>query len=407
MPVAQAKLGFSPELGYALRRGFTWQTAYDTVDENVYYFLHWEEFVPHNVIRRAGPVRPLSTASLPALGNVRAASSLGEMTLDDVLSDARSRLQGFIVLQRGKIVYERYPGMRADDHHIWNSISKTIAGLLVGLLEAEGRIDVDRPIETYLPELSRTDWQGIRVIDILDMASGLDLAESDKARNDPATSFNQFWRIELGDTSALPARTADEILFSVKRAGPPGRVFEYSSMNTKMLGILAERVSGLRLAELLSERVWSQMGAEGDAQVGVNLQGGAAIYGMVSSRLRDLARYGLLYTPSWSTVAGRRIVPPVLLQKIQKGCRPQLYAASGRAHASEATFTAVCNSRQWDAVYADGDLFKGGARGQGLYVSPERDIVVAWFGTTSESGWQNYARLISKALAPDGERRAL
>jgi CubicO group peptidase (beta-lactamase class C family) len=400
IPVAHAKHGFAADLAYRLRGGFTWQSAYDTGDRNLYYFLHWEELVPHNLIRRAGSVRQLSRASSGALGSVKAVSSLGEMTLDEMLTDARSRLQGFIVVHRGKILYEQYPGMREDDHHIWNSISKTIAGLLVGLLEIEGRIEVDQPIERYLPELARTDWRGVRVIDILDMATGLDLVENEKSRNDPATSFNQFWRIELGDTSGSGTRTADEILFAVKRARPAGEIFEYSSMNTKMLGLLAERISGLRLAELFSERVWSQIGAEGDAQVGVNLQGGAAIYGMVSSRLRDLARYGLLYTPSWSAVASRRIVPPSLLEKIQKGCRPDLYAASGRASTSDPASRPVCNSRQWDAVYGDGDIYKGSARGQGLYVSPARDVVIAWFGTTSESGWQNYARAISKAIVP-------
>ena len=35
---------------------------------------------------------------------------------------------------------------------------------------------------------------------------------------------------------------------------------------------------------------------------------------------------------------------------------------------------------QWDAVWADGDFFKYGFRGQGLYISPTRDLVVAFFG---------------------------
>ena len=60
-----------------------------------------------------------------------------------------------------------------------------------------------------------------------------------------------------------------------------------------------------------------------------------------------------------------------------------------------------CNSRQWDAVYPDGDFYKGGARGQGLYVSPSRDVVVGWYSTTMESGWVNYARAIAKTLGPN------
>jgi hypothetical protein len=61
-----------------------------------------------------------------------------------------------------------------------------------------------------------------------------------------------------------------------------------------------------------------------------------------------------------------------------------------------------CNSRQWDVVFDDGDMFKGGARGQGLYVSPSRNVVVVWFSTTSESGWMNYGRAIAQMLVPTG-----
>lgn len=399
LPVSEARDGIPAAMSYLMRQGFTSTNAYYTGDQNLYYFLHWEEFVPHNVVRRGGPVRALDAAPGGGIGGIVAETSLGEQTLDELIADARSRVQGFVVVRDGRILYERYPGMREEDHHLWFSVSKTVAGLLVGLLEEEGKIDVAKSIDWYLPELAATYWKGIRVIDILDMASGLDLAESEESRTDPSSPVNQFFRIELGDTSSLGDRTSDQILFAVGRKGAPGEIFEYSSLNTKMLGLLVERVSGARLADLFSERVWSRLGAEGDAQVGVNLEGGAAVYGMVSSRLRDLARYGMLYTPSWRTVAVERVIPQSLIDRIRNGCRPDVYrrgAATGGRYDPESGIR--CNSRQWDAIFEDGDMYKGGARGQGLYVSPERDLVVAWFSTTSESGWMNYARAIAKAL---------
>ncbi|HLF29533.1 MAG TPA: hypothetical protein VI566_00745, partial [Xanthomonadales bacterium] len=151
----------------------------------------------------------------------------------------------------------------------------------------------------------------------------------------------------------------------------------------------------------LSERIWSKIGAEGDAQVGVNLEGGAAIYGMMSSRLRDKVRYGMLYTPSWVVVSDERVIPQSLIEKIQHGCRPEIYERAVMAGGpGDPAAEQRCNSRQWDAVFDDGDMYKGGARGQGLYVSPGRDLVMAWFSTTSESGWMNYARAIAKAIKP-------
>lgn len=399
LPVSRAKDGIPAALSYLMRQGFTSTNAYYTGDQNLYYFLHWEEFIPHNLIRRAGPVSELERAPDPEIGEVRARSSLGEMTLNELIADPRSRIQGYVVVQGGKILYERYPGMRPDDHHLWFSTSKTIAGLLVGLLEEDGRIDVNRPIDWYLPELSATYWQGLRIIDLLDMASGLDLVENEESRTDPSSSVNHFFRIELGDTSNLGELTSDQILFSVGPKGPPGEVFEYSSLDTKMLGLLAERVSGKRLADLVSERVWSKIGAEGDAMVGVNLEGGAAVYGMISSRLTDKARYGMLYTPSWDVVSEIRVVSAALLERIVNDCRPEIYKRGAMARGSHDPDSEIrCNSRQWDAIFEDGDMYKGGARGQGLYVSPGRDLVVAWFSTTSESGWMNYARAIAKSL---------
>lgn len=400
IPVSQARDGFTAEQSYRLRQGFSSATAYNTVDQNLYYFLHWEEFLPHDTIRRGGPVRELPSALDARLGQVKARTSLGELTLDQLMNDPRSRVQGFIVVHQGKIVYEKYPGMRPDDHHLWFSSSKSVASLLVGLLEAEGKIDVQRPIEAYLPELAGTQWRGIRVLDILDMATGLDVSETEESRTNPQSSVNHFFRVELSDTSNVGGKTSDQILYSVARKSEPGRLFEYSSLNTKMLGNLVERVSGRRLADFLSERVWSKIGAEGDAIIGLNPWGGASIPGMISSRLRDKARYGLIYTPSWSAVASERIVPQSLIDRTRRDCRPELLANSARAATTNVAEKdrPRCNSRQWDAIYADGDMYKGGARGQGIYVSPDADYVVAWFSTTQESGWVPYARAIREVL---------
>ena len=48
---------------------------------------------------------------------------------------------------------------------------------------------------------------------------------------------------------------------------------------------------------------------------------------------------------------------------------------------------------------ADGDLFKGGFGGQGLYVSPARDLVIAFTGTPGQDGSVNLLRWHSRRLA--------
>jgi hypothetical protein len=56
--------------------------------------------------------------------------------------------------------------------------------------------------------------------------------------------------------------------------------------------------------------------------------------------------------------------------------------------------------RQWDFVTAEGDLLNGGFGGQGLYVSPGQDLVVAFAGTPpDEDGSVNLLRWFSRSLA--------
>jgi CubicO group peptidase (beta-lactamase class C family) len=53
------------------------------------------------------------------------------------------------------------------------------------------------------------------------------------------------------------------------------------------------------------------------------------------------------------------------------------------------------NHWQWDAVWSDGDFYKGGVFGQGLYVSPAKDLVIVWFSTAVSNDLTQYARQIA------------
>src|SRR5258708_38738804 len=114
-----------------------------------------------------------------------------------------------------------------------------------------------------------------------------------------------------------------------------------------------------------------------------------------------MGREGMLYTPSWSKTASENPVSQNLLQKIQGG-RPELYVDSAVGKEMAALFGEQPhhNSYQWDAVFADGDFYKAGYGGQGLYISPSRDLVIAWFSATNECGFEASARAIAKYLTP-------
>ena len=144
------------------------------------------------------------------------------------------------------------------------------------------------------------------------------------------------------------------------------------------------------------------MALEGDLQVHLSSSDGLAIgHGLVSSRLRDLALFGMLYTPSWSKIATKQVVSDAALKRIQKDTPSHevfMAGSDGPRFSAALADEVISNNRQWDDVFADGDFFKLGFLGQGIYVSPSRDLVIAYFSTNPDTGpGQRYMRPLAKS----------
>lgn len=374
----------------------TWQARGDEVTQ--YCYRHMTEFFPHALIPRSGDIAPLPARPAPQIAEVAATTPLGRLPLHAFLQQAP--VDGFIVLHQGHVAYEVYPRMRPSDKHLWWSVSKTLASLLITILRERGAVDVRQPIDTYLPELRGSGWDGVAVQDILDMASGIDCLESDDpvAYTDPQAPFYTF----EGTLGMLPPpqrawASTYHYLASLPRLQAPGQVYQYTSVDTCVLGWLAERLAGTTYAGLVQREIWSHVGAEADAAIVVSPTGIAASHGGVSATLRDLARYGMLYTPSWPAVSAAQVVSDAYLQAIQTGGRPELLAAMGEKDWSELQGERPRHSTdQWDVVMADGDFFKAGYCGQGLWISPARDLVIAYFGhAEAADAAMTYARAIA------------
>ncbi|MBY5993235.1 serine hydrolase domain-containing protein [Ferrimonas balearica] len=345
-----------------------------------WYWRNLEQVLPSARIKRAGPCRPLARALMdPA--RVHRAPFQGH-TLGEWLHGDHPSINGLMILQGGKVVFEHY-NMPANTQHVWMSNAKTLAGTLVALLELEGRIEVTRPLAHYLPELTDTAWGPIRVIDVLNMQSGIDAEENDAARADPDAAITRLFRTEFGEGGDYA-----QVLRGIPAKRPPGQAFEYSSANTQILGQLIARVEGRSLSEVIEARVWSRAGMSADASMTLTPDGYEAVHGLFSSNLEDMARYALLFTDSWAATADAPLIPKAVVETLQGSVTPGVYGVSEAA----GPFLALTEDRplgasyQFDAVWADGDLFKGGMRGQGIYLSPRRDAVAVWFSNRIEGG---------------------
>ncbi|BFP43184.1 serine hydrolase [Flavobacteriaceae bacterium GF1] len=401
--VSALKNGYTAEKAYEMNEAWSLQKFLDITEAGAYSYLHLSEFLPQNVIFRDGAVAELEYNLSSEIGKIGLENEKTRKmeTFEEITTSEDSPIQGVIVLKNGKVTYEGYPGMRRYDKHVWMSNAKVFAGLLIAQFEEEGLIDIQKTVSNYVPETKGTAWENIKVIDVLHMQSGLDLEENPASRKG-ATPYGTFVAAEMGEAVIDGKKlTHNEALLRIPKLREPGMAFEYSSANTQMLCLILEAVGKKRISELITERIWMHAGMTGDALLGLSPQGNGVIHGLISSRLDDMAKFGLLFTPSWKLISSKQIVSQSVLKKMQTmGVKENFMKGTlGPRMAEEFREQPEFNSYQWDAVFADGDLYKSGMNGQGIYVSPTRNVVIVWFATGFTTiPMEAYARKIAKSL---------
>ncbi|WP_028006578.1 serine hydrolase domain-containing protein [Solimonas flava] len=348
-----------------------------------YENLHAPMFTPSARIARGGPVSTLPFALRPEIGRTPVQTRLGAMTVDRFV-DAFP-MDGVLMIQHGRVVYERYPRMRADDLHQLYSVSKLVIALLVAELVDAGRVEPQLGIEHYVPALADSDWAGVSVQNILDMASGMQKTGLEEEAWEAEFWASAYGRLPPSPYALIAAMRRDPAL-------PQGADFEYATRNTFVLAWLLESVWRQPLAEIVSARLWQRIGADHDAYMGISPSG--APHTEFSMTLRDLGRLGMLYTPSAANISVPALVSKATLRRMQRGGRPELlrgieHEQNARGFDGEAVDH---NGWQWDAVFADGTLWKSGYAGQGLLVSPAHDLVIAFFSSWPAMDRQDYNR---------------
>ena len=403
-------LGFADEQreGYSLEesQNFHAQWNLDNWDEGGplmrYVMLNMPEFWNHSIIDRGGPVRNLPVSLRADVANFMTTTRHGKRTLDEYVND--STVDGAIIIHNGRVVYEAYPRMLPTDKHNYMSISKSLVATLVAILEDRALIDASRDIDDYIPELKGTAWAGTSVQDILDMASGMDCLEIDPDSYTNVEHCYYHFEASLGWVRPT-AKTNDNVydyVASLPRRRPAGEAFEYTSQNTFVLGWLIETMSGETFADFLSREIWQKIGAESDAFIVAPNRGVPIVHGGISSTLRDVARFGLLFTPGIRQASDSPVISDAYLDKIQNGGRPEIFDAARATPSLVDGESPRHNTWQWDFVMEDGDFFKGGFGGQGLYVSPSRNLVVAFFGAFETDGTSHEMTRIARQLSKSG-----
>jgi hypothetical protein len=199
LPVSVAKKPFSLEFAQDAQAKFGNFHYQLGGDHALYYNLHLSEVLHTATSKPNENYVPLNKVINNQLGDeVKFTPKEGEMSLNEYSVHPNHRIQGIMMIHKGKIVYETYPGMNPTDVHAWMSPGKATVGLVIAQLEAEGKIDMEKEVVHYLPEFKGSNWDGIKMIDAANMATALQLEETMESIIDPESIIVKFFSAEFG-----------------------------------------------------------------------------------------------------------------------------------------------------------------------------------------------------------------
>lgn len=335
-----------------------------------------------NVSRGLGPVAPLPAALRNDIDGVRFTPLGSDRAMTWRESLDANYTDGIVVLHRGRIVYERYFGVpKPEGQHGAMSVTKSFVGTLAAMLAAEGLLDPAERVDRYVPELAASAFGSATVRQVMDMTTGIKFSE------DYADPSAEVWAHgAAGNPLPKPKdytgpRSYYEFLQTVKPEGVHGEAFHYRTANTDALGWVLARVTGKSVAQLLSERIWSQMGVEQDAYMSVDSIGTPFAGGGLSTGLRDLARFGDMIRNN-GVFNGRRIVPAMAVVDIRRGGSQADFAKAGYELLQGWSY----RNMWWVTHNEHGAFAARGVHGQTVYIDPRADMVIARFASHPVAG---------------------
>lgn len=286
---------------------------------------------------------------------------------------------GILILHDGEIVYEQYfAELTEAEKHAAMSVTKSFTGTLAAALVAEGVLDEEKEVTEYVPELEGSPFGDATVEQVMNMTTSLQYSEN---YADPDA---EIWTYaEAGDPLPKPEDYEGpmgyyEYLPTLEKieGRDHGDAFAYKTPNADVLGWVVARASGQSVAELLSERVWAQLGMEQSAYYQVDAKGTPSAGGGLSAGLRDLARFGEMIR-NGGLWRGEQILPEAAIADIREGGSQEAFATSDHPELEGWSY-----KNMWWITHNDHDAFAArGVHGQTVYIDPAAEMVLVRFAS--------------------------
>lgn len=220
-------------------------------------------------MKKSPKTRPTTPALLLLLALLAACahppSSPSPSLLAEPLAQADQAVERFIAQRQlpgaalwvervGQAPYHRAYGQRAleplpepaDENTVFDAASLTkavVTATLVQLLRERGQLDLEAPLQRYLPDCGGADKAGITLRQLLTHSSGL-----------PASLPGNG----AGDWAGAAA--AERIACGLALSAEPGSRFRYSDVNFILLGRIVERQAGMPLEQFADQALFQPLG---------------------------------------------------------------------------------------------------------------------------------------------------
>ena len=282
------------------------------------------------------------------------------INVDAYMEDQRAA--GLVIVQDGKIRLEKY-GLDFSPDGRWTSFSvaKSITSTLVGAAIKDGYImRIDDKVSDYIPDLKGSVYDDVTIKQLLTMTSGVKWNEDYADPNSDVAMFDKH-KAEPGvDATVSYMRT-------LKRDAPPGSKWVYKTGETNLVGVLVSSATKKSLSDYLSEKIWRPFGMEQDATWILGSTGHEISGCCIQASIRDFARFGL-FMLGGGIAAGKTVLPDGWIAE----------ATTERVATDRAKFG---YGYQWWTL-GDGSYCARGIFGQGIFIDPNRKLVIA-----SNSNW--------------------
>lgn len=277
-----------------------------------------------------------------------------------------------LVLQDGKLRFEEYflTGGR-DVNWLSMSVAKSFTSTLVGIAYDEGLIkNLNDPINDYVPELNGSAYDGVRIVDVLEMSSGASWSE-DYANPDSEV-------IRMGKIMGIGG-SLDEFTASLRPQTAPGTYNQYNSADTQALGMLVSRVTGRTLTDYMQQKLWGPLGAESDAYWIVDDHDVEMAFGGLNATARDYAKIGELFRNKGNWF-GEQIVSEDWVTNATHSTKAHLLPGDN----PDSDYPMGYGYQWWLMDGDEGEYSAIGVYNQFVYVNPAKDLVIVKLSAFSD-----------------------